>query len=41
VKRLGYSGAKVARYLGVTASAVKHLATAAELEDVDHYLKLL
>ena len=41
VRKLGYSGAEVARYLGVTTSAVNRLATAEELEDVDHYLKLL
>ena len=41
VKKLGYSGAEVARYLGVTTSAVNRLANAEELARVHHYLKLL
>ena len=41
VKKLGYSGAEVARYLGVTTSAVNRMANAEELARVDHYRKLL
>jgi putative transposase len=41
VKRLGYSGAEVARYLGVTTSAVNRMANAEELERLEHYCKLL
>jgi len=37
-KNLGYSGAEVARYLGVTTSAVNRLAMADELPDLDKYL---
>jgi len=40
VKRLGYSGAEVARYLGVTTSAVNRMANAEELPNVKRYIKL-
>ena len=41
VKKLGYSGAEVARYLGITTSAVNRMANAEELPDVGRYTKLL
>ena len=41
VKKLGYSGAEVARYLGVSTSAVNRLANAEELKRVECYGKLL
>jgi hypothetical protein len=41
VRRMGYSGAEVARYLGVTTSAVNRLALSEELADLGKYLKLL
>jgi hypothetical protein len=37
---MGYSGAEVARYLGVTTSAVNRLAVSEELPDLKQYLKL-
>ena len=37
VKRLGYSGAEVARYLDITTSAVNRLATSEELPDLVRY----
>ena len=40
VKKLGFSGADVARYLGVTTSAVNRIANSEELARVNHYLKL-
>jgi len=40
VKKLGYSGADVARYLGVTTSAVNRMANTNELADVNQYIKL-
>jgi hypothetical protein len=39
VKGLGYSGAGVARFLGVTTSSVNRLAVSAELPEVKRYLK--
>ena len=41
VKGLGYSGAGVARFLGVTTSSVNRLAVSAELPEVKRYLKAL
>lgn len=41
VRKLGYSGAEVARYPGVTTSAVNRMANAEEVASVNHYLKLL
>ena len=38
VKKLGYSGAAVARFLGVTTSLVNRYASLEEAEDLDHYL---
>jgi hypothetical protein len=35
-----YSGAEVARYLGVTTSAVNRLAVSEALPDLKQYLKL-
>ena len=40
VKKLGYSGAEVARYLGVTTSAVNRMANAEFLPKIKRYLKL-
>ena len=40
VKKLGYSGAEVARYLGVTTSAVNRIANAEVLPKVRRYTKL-
>ena len=39
VQDLGYSGAAVARYLGVTTSSVNRLAASEELPEVKRYLK--
>ena len=38
VKGMGYSGADVARFLGITTSAVNRLAASAELPDIKKYL---
>ena len=38
VKKMGYSGAEVARFLGVTTSAVNRLANTEELSDVGRYI---
>jgi putative transposase len=38
VKRMGYSGADVARFLGITTSAVNRLAVSDELPEVENYL---
>ncbi len=40
VKKLGYSGAEVARYLGITTSAVNRMANAEDLPKVRQYIKL-
>ena len=40
VRRMGYSGAEVARCLGVTTSAVNRLALSEGLPDLKKYLKL-
>ena len=37
VKKMGYSGADVARFLGVTTSAVNRLASAERLSDIERY----
>jgi REP element-mobilizing transposase RayT len=41
VKKLGCSGAEVARYLGITTSAVNRMASAEDLPKVRQYIKLL
>jgi chromosomal replication initiation ATPase DnaA len=38
VKRLGYSGASVARFLGVTTSLVNQYASSGEVGNLDQYL---
>ena len=38
VKRMGYSGAEIARFLGITTSAVNRLAASDELQDLEKYL---
>lgn len=38
VRELGYSGAEVARYLGVTSSCVTRAASGREVADIDKYL---
>ena len=37
VKKMGYSGAHVARYLGITTSAVNRLAVSEELPETKEY----
>jgi predicted transcriptional regulator len=37
---MGYSGSEVARYLGVTTSAVNRLVVSEALPDLKEYLKL-
>jgi hypothetical protein len=41
VQGMGYSGAEVARFLGVTTSAVNRLAVSPELPEFRKYLKAL
>jgi hypothetical protein len=41
VKRMGYSGAEGARYLGVPASAVNRLAISGKKAELQKYFKLL
>ncbi len=41
VQGMGYSGAGVARFLGVTTSSVNRLAASEELPEVKRYLKAL
>jgi REP element-mobilizing transposase RayT len=41
IRGMGYSGAEVARFLGVTTSAVNRLAVSPELPEVRKYLKAL
>jgi hypothetical protein len=41
VGKLGYPGAEVARYLGVTTSSVNRLAVTDETPDLRKYLKML
>ena len=38
VRRMGYAGAEVARYLGVTASAVNRLAASEECRELLKYV---
>ena len=38
VKRMGYSGAEIARFLGITTSGVNRLAASEELQDLEKYL---
>jgi hypothetical protein len=38
VKKMGYSGAEVARFLGVTTSAVNRLTVYEKLMDIDTYM---
>ena len=38
IKKMGYSGADVARFLGITTSAVNRLAVSDELPDVEKYV---
>ena len=38
VKMMGYSGADVARFLGITTSAVNRLAVSDELPEIEKYL---
>jgi hypothetical protein len=40
VKKVGYPGAEVARFLGVTTSAVNKAASSAEVSEIGKYLKL-
>jgi len=35
---MGYSGAEIARFLGITTSAVNRLASSDELQDLEKYL---
>jgi putative transposase len=39
VRKLGYSGAEVARFLGITTSAVNRLASQKESPEIEQYLK--
>ena len=39
VKRMGYSGARVARFLGVTTSTVNRIAGRDEIDDLERYLR--
>jgi hypothetical protein len=41
VGKMGYPGAEVARYLGVTTSSVNRLAVSEEAADLKKYLKML
>jgi hypothetical protein len=40
IGKLGYPGAEVARYLGVTTSSVNRLAVSEEVGNLAKYLKL-
>jgi hypothetical protein len=40
VGKMGYPGAEVARFLGVTTSAVNRLVVSEEVSDLKKYLKL-
>jgi len=40
VKRMGYAGVEVARFLGVTTSAVVRSANSEDLPEVANYLKV-
>ena len=39
VKRMGYSGARVARFLGVTTSTVNRIAGRDEIDDLERYVR--
>ena len=41
VRKLRYSGAEVARYLGIPTSAVNKMANLEELPEIKSYIKLL
>jgi hypothetical protein len=41
VRAMGYSGAEVARFLGVTTSSVNRLAVSEQLPEVRRYLSAL
>jgi hypothetical protein len=41
IRKMGYPGAEVARFLGVTTSSVNRLAVSQEAENLTKYLKLL
>ncbi len=41
IERIGYPGAEVARFLGVTTSSVNRLAISSETADFKKYLKML
>ena len=41
IGKMGYPGAEVARFLGVTTSSVNRLAVSKEVADLKKYLKLL
>ena len=38
VKKMGYSGADVARFLGISTSAVNRLAVSDELPEIEQYI---
>ena len=38
IKKMGYSGADVARFLGITTSAVNRLAVSDKLSEIEKYL---
>jgi chromosomal replication initiation ATPase DnaA len=38
VKKMGYAGAEVGRFLGVTTSAVNKVASSAEVSEIGNYL---
>ena len=38
VKKMGYSGADAARFLGINTSAVNRLAVSDELPDIEKYI---
>jgi len=40
VKKMGFSGAEIARFLGVTTSAINRLANSEELPEIKKYIKL-
>ncbi|MFH1625290.1 MAG: hypothetical protein ABID54_09085 [Pseudomonadota bacterium] len=41
VKKMGYSGAEVTRFLGITTSAANRLASSEELPQLEGYIRLL
>ena len=38
IKKMGYSGADVARFLGINTSAVNRLAASGELTEIEKYI---